>query len=73
MVMPIWFNGVLILYGRPTRLFDFLQLRPLPQQWATWIGLLTLFFFVLWFYENVYGRWRYRIYERLRRVHLFRF
>lgn len=65
---PIWVSGALILGGKPSWLFDFLHLRPVPERWAPWIGILTLFFFVLWIYEFVWVRWRYRLSEWRRRV-----
>jgi hypothetical protein len=65
---PVWITGLAILSGWPSRLYDFLALQPIRDRWGPWIGVVTLFFFMLWVYESLWPRWHRCLYGLWRRL-----
>jgi hypothetical protein len=59
---PVWISGLVILLW-PARVYDFLELQPIRDKWGPLVGVLTLFFFTLWFYERVWPGWHSRLYR----------
>jgi hypothetical protein len=64
--LPIWLTGVSILLPWPWKLAGLkraLRIDGVPEIYAPLIGTITLFFFFVWFYENVWGLHRTRLHR----------